>query len=68
MVELFISGNCRCSFGGAGEKKQKYGKDQMMEVIKNENVYISLLELRVQKLCLHEEKQKKCKIRSFRIT
>lgn len=40
----------------------------MMEVIKNENVYISLLELRVQKLCLHEEKQKKCKIRSFRIT
>lgn len=40
----------------------------MMEVIKNENVYISLLELRVQKLCLHEEKQKKFKIRGFRIT
>lgn len=68
MVKLFISGSCQCSFGGAGEKKQKYLKDQMMEVIKNENVYISLLEVRVQKLCLHEEKHKILKIRSFRIT
>lgn len=56
-MKLFISGNCQSSFGEVGEKEQKYLKDQIKEAIKNENTCISLLEVKVWKLCLDEEKE-----------